>query len=936
MRALCALAGLIAAAWPGLSLAAGTGQTLSAAYASAWAAIGFQPADRVPNSEEPDDRLPAEDERLVRELTERNMPELVRELLTGRPAAHRIYIARAYAHAAIEERDPRLRERFFRAAAREYRKTLALGADPDWLRGLRRRVDAAQWRVELADLILRHWIAPDLDRFEITSGLDYNRPRLAALLREAHALYTQGQRDADELLIGLRTEEERYLLLGLSERVTTLVQHRRLNCGWAGLYLAMIGEDDPEARSRLFDAALVDFDAVARADVDPALKHNALLGAAVTLRESGRHAEADLAFERVLNAPQAPRALRTRARFEKARLLMAEAKFAAARRELEAVAQLEHPTDETQEDDGSGFYVRLAPLIHAYTFILEAGQPRADADVRGRLQAQATEGFTRLAQQGGIWPDLVKVYLDALAGGRRGLADLTSTELRLTGNRLMSERNYVEALSAWKALLDRPEGRELHVEARFNLGVCAFHTKDLRAAAEAFLEVARGKGHEAFQERAVEYAYRAWRQLARDTRSVDDYHRLAEAAEQVRRRLPDSDLFPEAVYVAGLARQEAGEYDAAIEAYKRVAPSSPHYWESRRALARCRQRLVETLPPEASGERRGRAAQSASAEWLRLADDLGAAKLVRGRGAKTSAVVPGVGDSAERDRWVLDARLSAAAVLARDDVRLYDSALEILRPLPLSGRAVVLHIQCHRGRNDPAAARRVLEEYLSKVSGDDAGPALLALAAETEAEVLRLRDAGRPREAAQLAENSLPTMRQLLQWIEEQPRYARHRPIVRFSLARALALAGKRDEALVLLRQLMADDPTAGHYVLAAARTLEEAAADTPDRSDLADQAESLWAQLLKDPDLRERAPAEYWEARYHWLRHQLRHGRGGEVVKGIESERAWQPDLGGPPWQQRLLRLAEEARSQANPSDPGGHGADPKSTPPSTAGTAS
>jgi len=934
VRALPALAGLIAAAWPGLSLA--TADTFWAACGTAGSALGIQPAGRASSIEEPDDRLSAEDERLVRELTERNMPELVRELLTGRPAAQRIYVARAYAHAAIEERNPRLRERFFRAAAREYRRMLALAADPDWLRGLRRRVDGVQWRVEWADLILRHWIAPDLDRFEITSGLDYNRPRLAALLREAHALYAQGQRAADELLMGLRTEEERYLLLGLSERVTTLVQHRRLNCGWAGLYLAMVGEEDAEARSRLFEAALADFDAVARADVDAALRHNALLGAAVALRESGRHAEADLAFERLLNDPQVGPELRTRARFEKARLLMAEARFAAARRELEAVAGIGREADEAQGDEGAGFYVRLAPLIHAYTFILEAGQPRVDQEVRGRLQAQATEGFTRLARQGGVWPDLVKVYLDVLAGGRRGLADLTSTELRLTGNRLMSEKNYVEALAAWKALLDRPEGRELHAEARFNFGVCAFHTKDLRAAAEAFLEVARGEGREAFHGRAAEYAYRAWRQLARDSRSADDYRRLAEAAEQVGRRLPDSDLLHEAVYVAGLARQEAGDYEAAIAAHQRAAPSSPHYWESRRALARCRQRLAETLPPEASGERRGRLAQSASAEWLRLADDLSAAKLVRDPGGKAAAVVPGVGDSAERDRWVLDARLSAAAVLAKDDVRLYDSALEILRPLPLSGRAVALRIQCHRGRNDPAAARRVLEEYLSTVSGDDAGPALLALAAETESEVLRLRDAGRLREAAQLAESSLPTMRQLAQWIEEQPRYARHAATVRFSLARALALAGKREEALALLRQLMDDDPAAGHYVLAAARTMEEAAADAPNRSDLADQAEALWAQLLKDADLRERAPAEYWEARYHWLRHQLRHGRGGEVVRGIESERAWQPDLGGPPWQQRLLRLAEEARSRADPSGPGGNGAAQEPTPPSTATAAS
>lgn len=905
---------VVAAAVSGLAASTGAQghPLLSAASVTAAASVCLQPGRSLGDPDEPDDRLSAEDERLVRELTERDMPELVRELLSDRPAAHRVYIARAYAHAAIEERDPKARERFFRTAAREYRKSVALGGDPDWLRGLHRRVDVAHWRVELADLILRHWIAPDLDRFEITSGLDYDRPRLAAMLREAHDLYGQGQRDVDELMIGLRTEEERYLLLGLSERVTTLFHHRRLNSGWSALYLALVGEDDAEVRAGLLESAQTDFDAVARAEVDPSLKQNAMLGAAIALRESGRRAEADLAFDRVLSSPKSGAALLSRARFEKARLLMAEAKFAAARRELETLAETATDAEPSSGDSGAGFYVRLAPLIRAYTFLLESRQPRADAEVRGRLQEEAVRGFTKLAEQGGVWPDLVKVYLDALAGGRRSLGDLTSTELRLTGNRLMSEKKYAAALAAWKALLDRPEGRELHLEARFNLGVCAFQTKELRAAAEAFLEVARGDGGEALRGRAAEYAYRAWRQLARETQAAEDYRRLAEAAEQVARRLPDDDLAHEAVYVAGLAREEAAEYDAAVEAYRRVVPASPHYWEARRNLARSRQRQCETLPAEASGQRRGRAAQTASAEWLRLADDLAAVKPGRDKGAESANFIPGVGGRAERDRWVLEARLAGAAVLANDDVRLYEAALEILQRLPLSGRVVALRIQCYRGRGEQAAARRVLEEYLAGSSGEETGPALIALAAQMESEVLRLRDAGRPDEAARLAESSLPTVRQLLQWIEEQPKYAKHAPVVRFSLARALALAGQRDEAMTLLRRLMADDPTNGHYVLAAARTMEASAADAPQQAEPANQAEALWAELLKDGNLREQASGEYWEARYHWLRHQLRHGRAAEVVKGIESERAWQPDLGGPPWQQRLLRLAEDARAKA------------------------
>jgi hypothetical protein len=74
----------------------------------------------------------------------------------------------------------------------------------------------------------------------------------------------------------------------------------------------------------------------------------------------------------------------------------------------------------------------------------------------------------------------------------------------------------------------------------------------------------------------------------------------------------------------------------------------------------------------------------------------------------------------------------------------------------------------------------------------------------------------------------------------------------------------------------------------------------------------------LKDASLRDRSPGEYWEARYRWLKHQLRHeGRAAEVLRGIESEKAWHPDLGGPPWQARLLALADQARAMVEASSP-------------------
>jgi hypothetical protein len=206
----------------------------------------------------------------------------------------------------------------------------------------------------------------------------------------------------------------------------------------------------------------------------------------------------------------------------------------------------------------------------------------------------------------------------------------------------------------------------------------------------------------------------------------------------------------------------------------------------------------------------------------------------------------------------------------------------------------------------------VLDDFLKRASGRELGAVLIELGAEMETRIERLRGLGRHREAARAAEASLPTIRQLLSWIASRPEHVSYVSVVRNSLARALAQAGHPAEAMALLEQLMAEEPANGNHIRAAALLQEDLAERVAgsDREAARDLAESLWAKLLKDTLLREHTPTVYWEARYHWLTHQLRHGRPEEVVRGIETERAWHPNLGGPPWQARLLELAERART--------------------------
>jgi hypothetical protein len=863
-----------------------------------------------PNDDEPDDRLSPEDRRLTRELTERGMPELVEALLSDHPTMHRVYIARAYARAALDTPDADLRERFYKAAEEEYYRVIALEDDSRWLRGLRRSFDVVQWRVELADLILRHWMAPQLDRFEITSGLDFDRRRLSEKLDQAHEHYRDAAQALDALFFGLRTDEERFLLLGLGEKITTLYEHRRLNAAWAAVYLAMVGEAEDSDRANLLGIALSAFDAVARTTMESSRKYNALIGAGIALRESGRYSEADAAFDRVVNST-ASLGLTARARYEKARSLMAAGRFDPARRELDQLAAIS-ARRLTDGEAGGAFYIRLAPLIHAYTYALQARNARGGAARKERLTEKAASALGGISTKGGIWPGIVRVYLEAMLGTRRNLSELTASELRVVSSQAMAEEDYPRAIEALGLLLDRGAASDRHAEARFNLGICHFQLDQPRPAAEAFLAVALEEDAADLAERATEYAYRCWRQVAHASKDGKDYLRLAQAAELLGERFADNELADEAAWVAALAWQEGGDYESALRAYLEVPRQSANYWPARRNAARCRQRLYEALPPEASSRRRARAARNAAHGWVRLSEDLAAVEAAESPGEHHRQQVPGVGSLADRDSWITSARLSAAVILAGDDARAYREGLALLADRQPTARVLALRIRCHRGLGDLGMAKRVLNDYLGQAPGAEAGAVLIDMAAEMEAEVSRLRQAGRRQDAIRAAEQSIPTIRQLLDWIKTQPAHQKYVPVVRFSLVKALWRAHRRDEAMVLLQQLLVEDPGNGGYVRLAALLQEDVArsAGDSDRRAALDRAESFWAMLLKDPTLREHAPAEYWEARYHWLRHQLRHGHKGEVIRGIETEKVWHPDLGGPPWQARLLELAEQARA--------------------------
>lgn len=883
-----------------------------AAGIGVWLAIAIFVAFAQPRpAAASDEKLSRKERALIAGLVDRGMPELIEPLIAGRPPLLKIHVARAAARAAGEETDAAIESRLIAESTSAYRDAIraAEAAAPE--EGEPGRFRVAQWRLELADLLLRRVVGPDLDQYEISSGLAYDQAHAMAVLAETAALYASAGEILENMQLRSSVDDgDTYLLYGLAGKIGPTLERQKLNGAWCSIYRTMLSEPGTPKRNNWIVDARTQFDDVVMSAREPSIRYNAQLGFGIALRESGRFDEAIDQFARVIQSTQPPE-MTTRAYYEMARAFIADHRFADARRTLEQLAN-EAPNSEPT------FYVRLGPLIHAYSFLVEAQSLPAGSPSRVQMEKRAESEFVKLARQGGIWSDIVQVYLNQIAGAERDLSELTTVELGVAAGRWMADRDFERALKAWDLLLARdPAPEERHL-ARFNKAVCLFQMGQLREAAQIFLAEARRPAEDVAAANTYDYAYRTWKQIAAETQSAEDYLTLAEAARLLHTRKPTAPLADEAIWVAALSLEEARRYELAIEAYNEIGESSPNFWEARRNAARCRQRVYEQIPESATIMTKQRMARAAIDVWKFLAERIDAELDAMREGRALQA--GGGPDRKTLKRWRRDAILAAASIYAGDDLRDFDNCLKLIDDMEPDARQLGLRIRCYQSTARTAEANRALEQYIRQGVDEDLGGVLISLAADMQLEIEKLRRFGRREEARRLAEQTVPTIRYLIEWLENRPEHRTHVPIAQLALIDTLMSASQLDEAKVLLDKLIEASPENGTFLRRAARLREDltdtATGEARDR--LANEAESYWAKLLTDARLRTTAPSVYWEARYHWLKHQLRHGRAAEVVAGIESERAWAPRLGGPPWQGRLTELLAQAqRASESSKDP-------------------
>lgn len=853
-------------------------------------------------------RITGETFQLIRGLTSRGMPELVAESVNDHPPACRIHVARAFRQAAMMEAVGESRTRLLDESQREYRALIARDPGGGAERSEWAEYHFAECRVELADLLLNHRLASELNRLEMTSGLAGDRKALEAGLAEVVELHRRAGLGLARLIEAWRLTEERFMLLGLTQPLRSLGRAQRTGLAWAQVYRAEVTASDDAARIGWANAALAEFDALSQEAGDSDERAAALLGKGIALRALHAWDDAGAVLKRVVDAPVAA-AVSVRAQYEIGRTLLAAGRWEAARAVLAALAR----QSGVPADSSGAFYVRLAPILHAWSWMEEAravarsksankaGQ--AGAEQRGEttkafesLRDRAIEEFERVSRRGPEWEALARVYLDRIVPSAAEPTSLSDASLRVAAEESLSREDFRRAEALLKTLTERRLDPAQLASAALNLGVCQYRLGRAREALSN-VEKAVNSPDDAVAARAVEQAYRIAREVALADRRPEDCRALAAAAQRLVKCRPKHELADEARYSAALAFQEAGDWEEAIAAFEQVPAESEYYARALRGVAGGRQHLYDAAM-EARSKLAAPAARAAAEAWLAF--------------ARTSEL----GGSAD---VIQSARLQAARLLKSNLVGAFDEAIAAVAPLEPDLDVLALRWHCLQRLGRFKEASDVLGQTLKTPIKSKAGDVVTSLFIDIEDEITRFDAAGQREKATHLAGEGVKLAERLTGLCMTQAQYRDQEDVARFAWARYLARAGHPDEALEQLDQLMRRSPKRGDYIALAARLCEEQSEsmDASSRASHSEKAEALWGRLLEDSALRESNPALYWQARYCWLRHQMRRGRAKDVARGIANDRAWYPDLGGPPWQARLIELHDEAWRLSETSPP-------------------
>ena len=829
----------------------------------------------------------------------------------GRSVDEKHQLAQAYANRARKAREADVRRRGFEQADAKY---------AEWLRVLEETgkrgekssvVQLAAARVEYAGLLLSGPAASGLNDFEASDGRWGDREGLQRWLTRAREQYEQALAALAPLLEDASAHEEELLAAGVYDALSQSHLDATLNLGWANYYLGVLETKDEVRRREYLATAERQFQELIDSGQVGTMYYRCHLALGMAQRELGRLSEAEKSLAAALG-PDAEPVLAAQARYELARSQIKAGKFDEARATLRPLVEkdLEHLA---AEDQPAKFYISLAQLWDANSYLVEAEALRADASAGAartpvlqksrRVRYTGLAKLKRLAQRGVPWPALVQLYVAASVDTKTPLNELSAVELLYTAGVLEESSRYADALDRLQEAASRKDNdKDLAGDVLFELGRCQHLLKNERAAAETFGKLAAEYRGHAKAAQAATFAYQLWGQVAEHTRASEDYLQLAATLRNLLASFADHPQRDEALWLLPAALELAGRFDEAAAEFAKVPQGSPHWEEAQYRRAVCGRRAVEATRASSTAEQCSAAAHKAAEALGRYADEADA--------RSESAI-----HRNDIRQWSAEARVSAAELLVSEGVADGRGALAAVAGFEardpqsaLLGRVLAVRIRAYRGLHEFEQASTMLAEFLRAAPPEQVGGTLATLAQGMQDEVERLVSDWQADAAHALAKDALATFDELEKWVRADARRAPSVEPVLAGRARMLYLAGQYDDARGALATLLEKSPKNGNYQHLLALILTARLAPDAPHEELT-RAREAWATLLADASLPQRAPERYWEARYNWLALALRLGDAADVERAITQERIWRPELGGPPWNERLEALRLQAR---------------------------
>jgi TolA-binding protein len=832
-------------------------------------------------------------------------------------------LAQAYANQAAQLRDATQRQHAFEEAQHRYQDWIAALEHTFWSEPAKRDVDVAAARVELAGVILSKWAARKLDEFELTAGRRGDREQLASLLQTAREEYDRALALIEPLAAALDPREDEFFALGIYDAIRRLQLDTNFNLGWTALYQGVVAPEESRRRAEMLRLAERKFQDLLGSGRVGEMGPRCHLGLAMAQRGQQRYTEAERNFRAALpeGIDAAPAA---QVRYELARCQIESRKFEEARITLRPLLEEDEAKPSPQEDPAH-FYVNLARIWEANSYLIEADMLRRSAEnspalkaIRLRARRVSDTGLGKmntLAARGGAWPALVQLYVEAHIQTTADPKTQSPLELLFAARFHAEHKRHRQAEQSLEEALTRKDlSTGLIGQLLFELGTCRYHRRDLPAAAGTFERLASECKTDAKAPQAAIFAYQLRAQIAEESKRPQDYRRLADTLLTLLRNYPQQAKQVEAAWWLPVALQAAGGYDEAAQQFAKV-PAASRHWEE----AQYRRQLCQRLACEAA---RGSLGQQEYLARARLV-----ASELTGYARQAYERAPSAPDAEQVRHWSAAGVVNAAEMLVSAGLEQYEQALELTDSFEqryadsdLLGRVLAVRIRARHGLRQFDQAANLLEQYLQAVPAEKAGGVLAGLAQGMQEEVERLREQGQDEAARSLAGAAVTTFEQLDRWCRgglEHPTGKMPAPppeniaAVSYGLARMYYVAGRLDEAARVAGDLLEKDPRNGNCRRLHALILDAQLGGSPS-ADRIRHAKDAWAALLKDPTLRARAPEHYWEARYHWLALLLREGHAADVAKAIQQDRVWNPNLGGPPWQEKLEALHQQAAEQA------------------------